>query len=136
MSKVLVDTNILIYVKDNSSIFHQAALKIIDNSDDLYITSKNITEYYSVVTKGAQPLLTSTEALEDIREFISFCQVLYPDYLSYQKLSKLILLHQPKGLLIHDFEIASIGLVNGVNKIATFNKADFSKITELQVINI
>ncbi|MCI0750669.1 MAG: hypothetical protein L0Y35_02425 [Flammeovirgaceae bacterium] len=46
----------------------------------------------------------------------------------------LILQHQPKGILIHDFEIAAIGMANGVNKIATFNKEDFELITEIEVI--
>ena len=134
MSRLLLDTNILIYAKDSSSGFHQAAIEIFMGTDELFLTSKNLTEYYAVVTKGERPLLTPAEALLDINEFISNCNLLFPSEASHQKLSTLIIQYKPKGILIHDFEIASIGLANGINKIATFNKADFQLISEIEVI--
>lgn len=135
MSRVLVDTNVLIYIKDSSSAFHGSAQNVFNKGDELFLTSKNLTEYYAVVTKGEKPLLAPSEALLDITEFVSNCTLLYPNDASQQKLSALILKHKPKGLLIHDFEIAAIGLANGVSKIATFNKADFGPISEIEVVN-
>jgi predicted nucleic acid-binding protein len=136
MCRTLIDTNILIYAKDSSSVFHKASLNIFSCGDELFLTSKNLTEYFSVVTKGVQPLLTPAEVLLDLTEFIDNCKVLYPNNTSQQKLSELILKYNPKGLLIHDFEIASIGIVNGVNRIATFNDVDFKKIFEIEVIDL
>ncbi|MCI0750668.1 MAG: PIN domain-containing protein [Flammeovirgaceae bacterium] len=72
MSKVLVDTNVLIYTKDRSSTFHLKAINILNRSEELFITTKNLTEYYAVVTKGSQPLLSPIAALQDINEFISY----------------------------------------------------------------
>jgi predicted nucleic acid-binding protein len=134
MSKVLVDTNVLVYAKDSSSIFHSDALALFKGVDDLFITSKNLTEYYAVTTRGDKPLLTPSEALLDINEFISSCSLLYPSETSHQELSLLILKYNPKGLLIHDFEIAAIGLANGINNMATFNKRDFQRISELVLL--
>jgi len=65
MNKLLIDTNILIYSKDSSSRFHSAAVKIIRGNFQLFTTSKNLSEYYAVVTKGANPFLTPAEALND-----------------------------------------------------------------------
>jgi len=45
MSKILVDTNILIYAKDSSSSFHSIANNVFNNGDELYLTSKNLSEY-------------------------------------------------------------------------------------------
>ncbi len=134
MSKVLVDTNVLIYIKDASSVYHKEAVSFFHSKHDLFLTSKNLTEYYAVTTKGSQPLLTPPEALLDLNEFISSCTLLFPSLASHQQLSLLISKYEPKGLLVHDFEIAAIGLANGIHNIATFNKKDFQPISELGVL--
>jgi len=136
MSKILVDTNVLVYAKDADSEYHQASIKLLEGSGQLFITSKNLTEYYAVVTKGEKPLLRTTEALNDIEEFISICKILYTSEITQQKLVQLILKYQPKGLLIHDFEIAAIALANDVKKLATFNRRDFQGIKEIELINL
>ncbi len=41
--------------------------------------------------------------------------------------------YQPIGLQIHDFEIVSIALSNQVATIATFNKKDFNKVSEIEL---
>lgn len=134
MSKILLDTNVLVYAKDNSSSFHDAAVGVFNGSDELYLTIKNLVEYYAVVTKGEQPMLSSKEAMEDLNEFVNSCTLLYSGEVSRHKLSELILKYNPKGTLIHDYEIAAIALVNGVKKIVTFNKNDFERVTEIEVI--
>ncbi len=133
MSKLLIDTNVLVYLKDTSSVFHEASVRLFKGNHQFYTTSKNLSEYYAVVTKGETPLLAPQEALHDITEFALYCTVLYPTLLSQQKLSELIEKHQPKGLKVHDFEIASIALVSGVLNIATFNHGDFQRITGVEV---
>jgi predicted nucleic acid-binding protein len=76
MSRLLIDTNILVYSKDISSAFHRASIKLFKGTDHLFTTSKNLAEYYAVVTKGEKPFLTATEALNDLTEFASYCEVL------------------------------------------------------------
>jgi predicted nucleic acid-binding protein len=136
MRKVLVDTNVLIYAKDTSSVFHQVAFNIFQGGESLFITSKNLTEYYAVTTRGAQPLLTPSEALQDINEFTSNCSLLFPNEASHRQLSSLILKYQPIGLLVHDFEIAAIAIAHGIKQIATLNKKDFSIISEIEVLDL
>jgi predicted nucleic acid-binding protein len=131
MNKVLVDTNVLIYAKDESSKFNKAAMEILTGEDELFLTSKNLTEYFSVVTKGDKPLLTPEEAWKDIEEFASIATVLNPSSDSYMKLRELVNNYNPKGLKIHDNEIAAISLSNGINRIATFNVVDFERIPDL-----
>ncbi len=134
MSKLLIDTNVLVYSKDTSSVFHEASVKLFKGQDQFYTTSKNLSEYYAVVTKGETPLLTPQEALHDITEFALYCTILYPTVLSHQKLSELVKKYQPKGLKIHDFEIASIALISDVLSVVTFNRNDFQQITGIEVI--
>lgn len=77
MSKLLLDTNILIYSKDKSSQFHLKSQALLGSSFDFYITSKHLSEYYSVTTKGVTPLLTSEQALADLEEFSAYFTILY-----------------------------------------------------------
>jgi len=52
MTKVGIDTNIFIYTLDKSSTFHEKCYNFLkDNENDLYTTTKNISEYIAVCTK-------------------------------------------------------------------------------------
>ena len=52
MSSVLIDSNILIYALDSDSIYHQQSINILMNKElELYICTKNISEYFSVCSK-------------------------------------------------------------------------------------
>ena len=42
--------------------------------------------------------------------------------------------YTPSGLRIHDFEIMSIALANGIKNIATQNISDFKNIEEIKII--
>ena len=98
MSKLLLDTNILIYSKDKNSQFHFKSQTLLSSSFDFCITSKNLSEYYAVTTKRIIPLLTSEQALADLEEFSAYFTILYPNELSLSILKKLIKKHHPKGL--------------------------------------
>lgn len=134
MSKLLVDTNVLIYARDSSSIHHKASVNFLDSENELFLTSKNLSEYYSVVTSSQNPLTKPSEALQDLNELVSGFEILYPSENSRMKLFELISKLQPIGKKIHDFEIASIAIVNNIQRIATFNYKDFKAIEELEII--
>lgn len=134
MSKLLVDTNILVYSIDEDSKYFKDAQKILlDRSNDLYTTSKNLTEFLVVVTKIPQKSLSSHEALDLVRDFTNFFTILYPTPSSNALFQEMIEKYNPTGLKIHDFEIASIALNHRIERIATFNKKDFLGIKELEL---
>lgn len=125
MNKILLDTNILVYSKDSRSVFHSKAQELLATQNDFFVTSKNLSEYYAVVTKGLHPIVNSTQALEDVKEFSEAFTVLYPSSVSWRLLFSWLERYKPTGLKIHDFEIASIGKAAGVDRIATLNEKDF-----------
>lgn len=128
---LLLDTNLLIYLKDKDSIYNHKALELINNFEgDIYTTSKNLSEYLVATTRGNSPLLNINEALKDIEEFEAIFYILYPTIRSTQKLKWLLQKYKPRGLKIHDFEIAAIGLSHQIEEIATLNASDFKKIEE------
>lgn len=136
MTKLLLDTNLLFYVVDRTSIFHSLSIQFIDEVEaDLYTTSKNISEFLVSTTRGDDPTLTIRQAVDETKRFQKFLTMLYPSQESFNELIRLLQQHEPKGKKIHDYEIAAIALANGITQIATFNEKDFTGITKLQVIN-
>jgi predicted nucleic acid-binding protein len=52
MNSLLTDTNILIYAFDESSVFHQKAVELlVGEGDNLFVTTKNISEFFAVCSK-------------------------------------------------------------------------------------
>jgi predicted nucleic acid-binding protein len=127
MNKILLDTNVLVYSKGMDSKFYIATQTLLTQNYKFYLTSKNLIEYYSIVTKDVSPITTPQIALEDLKEINDSFTILYPTAESFQVLLKWINLYNPKGTKAHDFEIASIAKAFGIDPIATANLKDFPK---------
>ena len=137
MNRVLLDTNIFVYGIDEDSIYYRQAKVILDQREkQLVTTSKNLTEFLSVVTKSSGYGLTSELALEIVEEIIQSVEVIYPSQESMAILLDLVHRYSPSGLRIHDFEIISIGLAHGIQKVATFNTKDFKSVKEITLSNL
>ena len=137
MSKLLVDTNILIYGIDEDSKFFRQSRNILDHSDyQLVTTSKNLVEFLTVVTRASGYDFTTDRALEILDEIIQGLQIIYPSQDSLAILLELTRRYQPSGLKIHDYEIISIGLAAGIYDVATFNKKDFQAVNEINLLDL
>jgi len=137
MSKILVDTNILVYGIDEDSTFFKRARKILEQEKyQLITTSKNLIEFLSVTTKTSGYNLDNNTALEIIDEIISGIEIVYPTQESMAILLDLMNRYQPKGLKVHDFEIISIGLAHGIQEVATFNTKDFKPVKEITLAEV
>lgn len=135
MSKILIDTNILVYGIDKESAFFNRARKVLDQEKhQLVTTSKNLTEFLAVITKTSGYNLGIETALEIIEEIIEGVEIVYPTRESLAIFLGLMNQYQPKGLKIHDIEIISIGLGNGIQKVATFNTKDFKYVKEISLL--
>ena len=133
-NQILVDTNIFIYAVDEDSQFHHASLALLSNAElNLYTTSKNISEFLVVLTRNNALELSTTECLEMLNAVLSDITILYPNRASLKVFQELIRRYNPRGLWIHDIEIASIGLAHGITTIATKNIEDFNRIKEMEV---
>lgn len=135
-NKILIDTNILIYSIDADSKYHNKSLEILLNPGyELFTTSKNISEFLVVLTRAESVKITVIEALEILKDLISNITILYPNEQTRLLFYKLLKKYKPSGLRIHDFEIISIALANGVKRIATENVSDFKNIEEIKIVN-
>ena len=133
-NQILVDTNIFIYVVDEDSRFHHKSIALLSNAElDLYTTSKNISEFLVVLTRNSALELSTIECLNILNAILLDVTILYPNRASLKVFQELIRRYNPRGLWIHDIEIASIGLSHGITTIATKNIEDFNRIKEVEV---
>ena len=136
-SSVLIDTNILIYAIDADSRFHNGALKLLlDPTLKLFTTSKNLSEFLVVLTRNKEIELSTSECFQLLNSLLTDITILYPNPTTFKIFQDLISKYNPRGLWIHDVEIASIGLAHGISTIATNNIADFKRIAEIEVIEM
>jgi predicted nucleic acid-binding protein len=138
MNRILVDTNVLVYAVDEASAFHAAAERVLENPEhSLFTTSKNLSEFLVVLTRGvAAPVSIEDALLLLLEDLMADFTVLYPNASSQRVLARLLRKYRPKGLKIHDFEIMSIVLDNGIRRIATVNKDDFKTVEEIELVDI
>ena len=137
MNNLLVDTNILIYAIDKKSKFFTRSQEIITNpAYSLFTTSKNLSEFLSVVKRHPKSSISTAEAVKILKSFQDYFQVLYPSQVSYNRFISLLEKYKPTGIKVHDYEIVSIALANNVKQIATLNKKDFGSIKEIDLVTI
>jgi len=136
MSKILLDTNVLIYSIDEGSKYFKQAQIILTEQFELYTTSKNLSEFLSVITRIPKNPLSLSDALLIVEDFRNIMTILYPDEESFLIFQDLLQKYKPIGLKIHDYEIISIGIANQVTTIATFNEKDFREVKEIKLYSI
>ena len=132
-TKIVIDTNIFIYAYDIGSPFHQKAAHLLtDNAYEFYTTTKNISEYFAVLSKQNAPFPLVWQFYEDLK---ANTIILYPTYKSLTVLESLLQKYQPRGNKIFDLEIVSIALAHPVTTIATVNTKDFDPFSEIAVLS-
>ena len=130
-TKLLLDTNLLVYVFDQTSPFHLRATAVLnDPSVELFLTTKSISEYFAVCSKQKAPL---DDVLIFYRSFCKNATILFPETKSLRIFETLLRKYQPIGNRVFDLEIAAVGLANGVSDIATFNQKDFIALAEISL---
>jgi len=136
MNRILVDTNVLIYSIDQESKYFDRSSDFLNSKCEIFISSKSLSEFFAVVTRAPISSLSISDALKMIQWFSKNYTILFPDMASLNILFDLTDKYKPKGLIIHDFEIVSIGLANKIKRFATFNSKDFSLIREVEILDL
>ena len=108
---------------------------LLDPENELYTTSKNISEFLVVLTRAETVKINIIGALEILSELLTDITILYPNEKTHLIFYELLKKYKPVGLKIHDFEIASISLANEIDKIATENRSDLKNIEEIKILD-
>ena len=136
----LVDTNVLVYALDADAAQHASSRTLLEasraGSVTLYVTSQIICEFYSVVTnprRVAKPC-SSVAALAAISSLLGFLRVLPVPAQTVEELIRLVRRRPVTAGDIFDLQILATMNVNGIQRIYTFNTADFAGFPEIALL--
>jgi len=138
----IVDANVLAYATNADVSYHEASRALLNAAGDpsvrLYVTSQILCELYSVITnprRVAAPS-SSAEALGMISALLALPGiVVLPSPASAVEGWLGLLRRRPvTGGEVFDLQLVATMLANGVQRIYTFNTADFEVFNELIVL--
>jgi len=136
----IVDANVLVYALDADAPQHAAARALIETARDapttLFVTSQILCEFYSIVTNARRVLKprSPSDALSAISGLLAFLHVLPVPVHTVAGWLDLLRRHPVTGGDVFDLQIVATMQANGVQRIYTFNTADFEVFTELSVV--
>lgn len=141
MSKILIDTNILIYAIDSQSQFNHKALKLfekIDNGEfDICIFERSLYELVAVLSS---PIFANKITLSQIKEYLSYLRgypftILYSNSQITNTAWRLFFNLPSTKNRIYDLVLAATAIEHQVEIIYTKNVKDFENIKELEIID-
>lgn len=135
----IVDANILVYAFDAEAPQHRASRSLLEagktGATTLFVTFQILCEFYSIVTnprRVAKPR-SATDAVAAISGLLSFLHVLPVPSRAVDGWLDLLRRRPVIGGEVFDLQIAATMLANGVQRLYTFNAADFEAFRELVV---
>ena len=139
--KVFLDTNILIYLVNEDSPFHDNVLnkfKEIASRNELWISRQILREYAVVVTRpGTVEKPLSPEIIaSDIENLKDTFHVADETEETTRILIELIKSYKITGKNIHDANIFATMTANSIRNLFTLNTGDFQKFNDLILITI
>ncbi|MBN1346341.1 MAG: PIN domain-containing protein [Phycisphaerae bacterium] len=139
----VVDTNVLVYALDNESEFHSKARIVLDrgleDNAGLCLTPQTLAELFAVVTNSrrVRSPMRPLEALSTIGHILSLPGVVLLPVPSdiVPRWLRLVERYPVTGSGIFDLQLVATMLGNGVRRVYTFNRSDFERIEEIEVLS-
>jgi predicted nucleic acid-binding protein len=130
----LLDTNILLRMAQPAHSMHQAALDATDalgrQGDVLCIVPQSLYEFWVVATRP-QPQnglgMSIAQVQGELARFRSLFRLLDDTPAIFPEWERLVVQHAVSGKNAHDARLAAAMLVHLVDRILTFNDADFRR---------
>jgi uncharacterized protein len=137
----VIDANVLVYAVNTDAPQHTDSRLLLEVALDpaaaLYVTPQILCEFYSVITnsKRTAAAFTATQALQIISDLLELpgLQVLGTSAAAAHNLVQLLKRRPVTGAGVFDLQIVATMLANDVQRIYTFNVADFAAFSELTV---
>jgi predicted nucleic acid-binding protein len=137
---VLVDTNLLLRsIQTDHAHYPMAtsALLLLRRTERLCITTQNLYELWSVCTRPAAVNgmgMSTTDAKTELDKARRFFTLLPDAPAIFNEWERLVTTHDVKGKNAHDARLVAAMIVQGIEKILTFNKKDFLRFSQIQVL--
>ena len=135
-----IDTNVLVYALDADAPQHAAARTLLEPARDtgatLFVTSQILCEFYSIVTnpRRVPKPRSATEAVAALVSLLAFLHVMPVPAHAAERLLDLLRRRPVTGGDVFDLQIVATMQANAIQRIYTFNSADFESFSELSIV--
>jgi predicted nucleic acid-binding protein len=134
----LVDTNVLVRLAVPADPRHISARLAVEAlvEDDLYAASQNFIELWNVATRSVennglgQTIAAADQILKTFEQ--AFARLPEPAE-TYARWRELVVRFGVSGVKVHDTRLVALMLANGIDRILTFNAADFQRYEVLGI---
>jgi predicted nucleic acid-binding protein len=138
----VLDANVLAYAANADALQHEASSALLEAAGDpaiaLYVTSQILCEFYSIVTnpRRVAAACSSREALNIVSAMLALpgLHVLPTPSDAVAGWMRLLERRPVTGANVFDLQIVATMQANGIQRIYTFNTADFAVFPELSVL--
>jgi predicted nucleic acid-binding protein len=131
---VLVDTNVLLRQFEPEHAHHRSAVdsvtRLLLSGEPVHVTAQNIAEFWAAATRSPAQnglglaVAVVAAALDQIERVFA----LLPDEPAiYAVWKRLVTTHGVIGNQVYDARLVAVMRVHGVDRILTFNAADFAR---------
>lgn len=127
----VVDTNVLVYSTVSGNPWHEQARQWLatlqDNGLSLCVTTQILREYLVVLTRGNvfEQSFGVDQVLTQIEALLPNLTILDESLTAAELLRVLVRRYQIRGKNIHDANVVAVMLTHDVQRIVTYNQADF-----------
>jgi len=139
--KIFLDTNIFVYALDRLSPMHKAAADLLRRVDaqelEGHCSYQVLAEFYTVITKKVAHPLSPRQAVREVLRLMEAETLakLPVDEVALRLTLDLVSKHRISGIMFFDAQIVGTMLSRSIDHLYTANAGDFSRFTEIQVIN-
>lgn len=139
---VLADTNVLLRSIEPRHPMQQIAADSVQllgqQGESIFLVPQNIYEFWAVATRPVAQNgldLSPTEAQAEVARFKSLFPVLDDSPTIFPTWEQLVVQHQVKGKNARDARLMAAMLVHGIDRLLTFNKANFTRYQQITLIS-
>ena len=138
----LLDTNILLRMSKQADPHYQLLQKtlglLVNRGCRLYYTTQTFGEFWNVSTRPLKHncLGMSVTEVERFARAIEKQLRFLPDGMEvHNRWRELLVVHEVKGVQVHDARLAASMYVHGISNLLTFNVRDFQRFKDLSVVH-
>ncbi len=136
--KIFLDTNVLIYLSCEESLFHKTSVdnfKEIKEHYELWTSTQVLREYAVVMTRKdfVEKPLTNREIINDLNIWMQTLSICGENVENVKILNELIKKYKVAGKRIHDANIVAAMIANEIKLLWTYNVNDFRSFKEIKL---
>lgn len=139
--RIVLDTNILLRLVETLHPQHEQVSDLIMSlrarNESFFVFLQNISAFWNVCTRPVENNglgLSISDTEDHLSRFEQLFTVLPDTAEVYRNWRELVIRYSVTGVKVHDAKIVAAMMAHGIDRLLTFNIADFNRFTEISAI--